>query len=131
MRYKVTTPVPGWTGQVGMVAFAHGVAVVEADYDAAAMAYFHAQGYGIEELGADADTSLIVVQGSEVDALRAENERLRTDLAAARAAVARPALSGSKADWKAYAIAMGVPEDEADKATRDDLAARFTKEDAK
>ncbi|MEU7962370.1 hypothetical protein AB0D09_02705 [Streptomyces sp. NPDC049097] len=36
-----------------------------------------------------------------------------------------PARSASKADWKAYAIAQGVTEDEADKATRDELAARY------
>ncbi|MEV8432001.1 hypothetical protein ACWHLZ_28055 [Streptomyces chartreusis] len=37
----------------------------------------------------------------------------------------RPAKSASKADWKAYAIQEGMDEDEADKATRDELAAKY------
>ncbi|MFF3497383.1 hypothetical protein ACFYWS_39330 [Streptomyces sp. NPDC002795] len=37
----------------------------------------------------------------------------------------RPAKSASKADWKAYAISQGLDEDEAEKATRDELAARY------
>lgn len=49
-RYRITTPEPGWTGTVGAVAFANGVADCEADSDAAALAYFHAQGYGVEPL---------------------------------------------------------------------------------
>ncbi|MEU6649509.1 hypothetical protein ABZ904_08680 [Streptomyces sp. NPDC046900] len=36
-----------------------------------------------------------------------------------------PARSASKADWKAYAITQGMGEDEADKATRDELAATY------
>jgi hypothetical protein len=36
-----------------------------------------------------------------------------------------PARSASKADWKAYAVAQGMDEAEADKATRDELAARY------
>lgn len=40
----------------------------------------------------------------------------------------RPTKSGSKADWKAYAISRGLGEEEADKATRDDLAALFAEE---
>lgn len=37
----------------------------------------------------------------------------------------RPTKSASKADWKAYAIQEGMDEDEADKATRDELAAKY------
>lgn len=37
----------------------------------------------------------------------------------------RPAKSASKADWKAYAVQEGMDEDEADKATRDELAAKY------
>ncbi|MGW6455026.1 hypothetical protein ACWF94_03725 [Streptomyces sp. NPDC055078] len=38
----------------------------------------------------------------------------------------RPARSASKADWKAYAVAQGMAEADAEAATRDELAARFT-----
>lgn len=37
----------------------------------------------------------------------------------------RPAKSASKADWKAYAVQEGLDEEEAEKATRDELAATF------
>lgn len=37
----------------------------------------------------------------------------------------RPAKSASKADWKAYAVQEGMDEAEADKATRDELAATY------
>lgn len=37
----------------------------------------------------------------------------------------RPAKSASKADWKAYAIQEGMDEGEAEKATRDELAATY------
>lgn len=39
--------------------------------------------------------------------------------------LARPGKSASKADWKAYAIGQGMDEDDAEKATRDELAARY------
>jgi hypothetical protein len=38
----------------------------------------------------------------------------------------RPAKSASKADWKAYAVSQGMDADDADKATRDELAAKYT-----
>lgn len=37
----------------------------------------------------------------------------------------RPAKSASKADWKAYAVQEGMDEVEAEKATRDELAAKY------
>lgn len=37
----------------------------------------------------------------------------------------RPAKSASKADWKAYAVQEGIDEAEAEKATRDELAAKY------
>ncbi|SDM46502.1 hypothetical protein SAMN04487981_101608 [Streptomyces sp. cf386] len=38
----------------------------------------------------------------------------------------RPSKSASKADWKAYAVQEGMGEAEADKAPRDELAAKYT-----
>ncbi|MCM2394356.1 hypothetical protein [Streptomyces albipurpureus] len=37
-----------------------------------------------------------------------------------------PTKSASKADWKAYAVAQGMAEEDAEKATRDELAAQYT-----
>lgn len=37
----------------------------------------------------------------------------------------RPAKSASKADWKVFAVQEGTDEDEADAATRDELAAKY------
>lgn len=37
----------------------------------------------------------------------------------------QPAKSASKADWKAYAISQGMDEVDAEKATRDELAAKY------
>jgi hypothetical protein len=44
----VTTPEPGYTGQVGNVVFADGVATVDEDTHAAELAYFRGRGYGVE-----------------------------------------------------------------------------------
>jgi len=41
---------------------------------------------------------------------------------------ARPAANASTAVWREYAIAQGVPADEADEASRDELRARFPQE---
>lgn len=42
--------------------------------------------------------------------------------------VQRPARSASKADWVKYAVAQGVDAAAADKATRDELAAKYADE---
>jgi hypothetical protein len=49
-KYKVTTPAAGHTGAVGKVHFVDGVAEVDGETHAAELAYFHAQGYGVEEV---------------------------------------------------------------------------------
>lgn len=41
----------------------------------------------------------------------------------------RPAKSGSKADWVAYAVSQGATEDDATAATRDELAAAYAGDD--
>ncbi|HET6353390.1 hypothetical protein [Streptomyces sp.] len=61
MRYRITTPVLGFTGISAGVNFTDGTAEVEiADgdtqtYNARALAYFRSQGYGIEELDGPED----------------------------------------------------------------------------
>ncbi|GGM76997.1 hypothetical protein GCM10012275_54560 [Longimycelium tulufanense] len=49
MRYRITTPVAGFTGEVAGVTFASGVAHCE-NSDGPALAYFRSQGYGITRL---------------------------------------------------------------------------------
>ena len=83
------------------IPFSNGVATVDGDTHAAALRYFRQAGYGVEEL-------------ADEPAARAADD---TDKL--------PAKSASKVEWKAYAIAHGVDEAEAEKTSRDDLAARF------
>ncbi len=47
--YRVTTPVVGFSGQVGNVHFAEGAATVDDETHGAELSYFRAQGYGVEE----------------------------------------------------------------------------------
>lgn len=109
-KYRITTPVPGYTGVSVGVNFTKGVAELEApehdqqDPMSRALAYFRAQGYGVEEIEPDEPEAADVVEDDEPKA---------------------PARSASKADWLAYAIAQGMDADEADKLTRDQLAERF------
>jgi len=131
-KFRVTTPVAGFTGAVGGVDFVKGEAVVEAPLpleplqeDAKltravraeraaigqhpgyrAMAYFRAQGYGVEQIDANPEPDI-----------EAKSEQTQVDKP--------PARSASKSDWKAYAVAHGVAEEDAEKLNRDELAEKF------
>lgn len=105
-RYRITTPEPGWTGQIGTVFFAGGVAEAEADADSAALSYFRNAGYGVEDLDGPAD---------EQDA--------------AESADGLPKKSASADAWRKYAIAHGMTADDADELTRDELVTYYTKEE--
>jgi hypothetical protein len=52
--WTVTTPVPGWTGDVGGVHFSDGVAVLDDEANGPALAYCMAAGYGVELAGEEA-----------------------------------------------------------------------------
>lgn len=52
----------------------------------------------------------------------------REDAAEPPPADDRPAANASTAVWREYAIAQGVPAEEADAASRDELRARFPQE---
>lgn len=54
--YRVTTPVPGFTGDSVGVAFTAGEAIVPAD-NAPALRYFRSAGYGVEPISAPSDES--------------------------------------------------------------------------
>ncbi|NUS53831.1 MAG: hypothetical protein HOV66_03060 [Streptomycetaceae bacterium] len=53
--YRVSTPVPGASGDVGGVHFADGVALVDEETDAAVLAYCRAAGYTVEPADGQAD----------------------------------------------------------------------------
>lgn len=108
-KYQITTPVPGFTGVSVGVNFTKGVAEIDVPEDdrqhpmTRALAYFNAQGYGVEE-----------IQPDEPEPAAEEDDEAKP-----------PARSASKADWVAYAVAQGMDADDADKLTRDQLAERF------
>lgn len=99
-RYRIHTPVPGHTEVIGTVAFAQGVAEVEAEQLAAPLVYFRAQGYTIEELDEDGEwvpeAPLPPRKRGGVD-LAAENEALRAELEELKAAAAGSAKPAKKA----------------------------------
>ncbi|WP_237310403.1 hypothetical protein [Streptomyces sp. AMCC400023] len=108
-KYRITTPVPGFTGVSVGVNFTKGVAEIDVDEDdrqhptTRALAYFWAQGYGVEEIERD-----------EPEPVEEPDDGPKA-----------PARSASKSDWAAYATSQGMDADEADKLTRDQLAERF------
>lgn len=53
--YRVTTPVPGASGDVGGVQFTDGVALVNDETDAAVLAYCQGAGYTVEPADEQAD----------------------------------------------------------------------------
>jgi hypothetical protein len=54
-RYEVTTPVAGFTGEIGGVQFVNGRAVIDEQANAATLAYCAAAGYGVVPADGDAD----------------------------------------------------------------------------
>lgn len=106
MRYRITTPEPGWTGPVGTVNFVHGTAEAEATADSAALYYFRTQGYGVEELDAP------VVRDVDGDGVLDQ----------------LPKKSASTDEWRLFAIEHGMAEDEASQLSRDELVAHYYEE---
>lgn len=133
MRYRITTPEPGWNGKVGTVVFANGVAECDADPDAAPLHYFRGQGYGVEELDdADqarpSDTARIAELEAELAALRAAAAAPAAPSAPSAPDAPRPpAQADNKDAWVAYAITQGVAEDDAKAMTKPELVDRFGK----
>lgn len=107
MRFRITTPVRGFRGEVAGVAFIDSKAEVDEDVHARALAYFRRKGYHVEAIGELANAA-------------------RTELAAAdEQAGEKPRKSASKAAWVAYAVSQGIPEGDTDNLTRDQLVELF------
>lgn len=120
MKHTVTTPVAGYTGLSAGVNFTDGLAVVDDQEQAAALAYFRSQGYGVVEGAPAGDADRVAELEAELAATRAELEQLRP------AGDGMPAKSASKAAWVAYAVEHGMTQAEAEGITRDQLVERFT-----
>lgn len=107
MKYTIRTPLPGVTGIHAGINFTGGVATIDDSVkeEAAALAYFQQAGYTIEPVD--------------------EPEPVEDEEVVEPAAM--PAKNASTEDWRAYAVAQGMPEDEANAATRDALVDRYTK----
>ena len=132
-RYRIHTPVPGHTEVIGTVAFAKGVAEVEAEQTAAPLMYFRAQGYTIEELDEDGEwvpeaplpprkkgLDPVAVLQAENDALRARLEELDAPPAdrverAPAAKKAAPAKAAKKAAPPPAPAAPSTTSEEGDK----------------
>jgi hypothetical protein len=100
--FRVTTPVPGHTGDVADVRFTDGVALVDDAVNGPVLAYCRAAGYGVEP-HVDADPA----EGADEAAL--------------------PKRSASTEVWRAWAVEHGGLEaDEAETYSRDRLVERFT-----
>lgn len=104
--YTVRTPVPGSNDTVGAVVFTGGVAQVDPAVHEAELRYFRAAGYIIDE----PDEPVV----ADVDGDGASEEL--------------PRKSASTEAWRAFAVAHGMPEDEANSKSRDELAAHYYQE---
>lgn len=102
-QHLVTTPVPGFTGDVGTVRFTDGVALIDDETDAAALAYCRSAGYTIDEPAQDESAADEASAGEQ------------------------PKKSASTEAWRTWAVEHGGMEaDEAATLSRDQLVERFT-----
>jgi hypothetical protein len=100
MRYRITAPAEGHTGTVAGVAFHDGTAEVDGG-ERAALAYFRRRGYQVQPVE-DGVAPL----------------------------TARPAQAAPVADWRAWAVACGADQIDAEAATKAALIEQFGKSDA-
>lgn len=104
-KFHVRSPMADHTGAVGGVSFAHGYALVDEATHAPELDYCRLAGYHVER-AEDVATASVPVE-----------------------VVAKPRRNGSAEAWKAYAVSQGMPAEEADSLTRDQLAERFASVD--
>jgi hypothetical protein len=89
--YRVTAPVPGYTGDVGAISFAKGAAFVSDADNGPALQYFRAQGYMVEDV-ADLPAA---ESGGAADAARVVELEARVAELEAQIAAAAPADSAA------------------------------------
>jgi hypothetical protein len=119
-RVRITTPVPDHTGIVGNVWITDGVGFADSETHASEIAYCRANGYTIEELEAvelRQERHDLGYSAADVAEMEAEDAEDADKL---------PRRNGSVQAWRDYAIAHGLPADEAEALTRDQLVERFT-----
>lgn len=102
----IRTPVPGYTGSVGALAFTDGRAVADEEQHAAEIGYCRSRGYLFPDEDSEPATE------SEAPA-----EPVASDL---------PRRNASADTWRTYAVEHGMSADEAASLSRDQLAERFT-----
>lgn len=118
MRYTVKSPDPEFSGEVAGVGFLNGSGQVE-DSNRAALAYFARRGYSVDRTP-DAPSEPVEVAADDVV----------VEATPVQEGPKRPAANAPKADWQAYALAIGFDEDDVAKATTKELQ-ELTKEDEK
>lgn len=104
-RYRVTTPVPDFTGVVGNCAFSNGA--YEGPVQAGPLAYFQGAGYTVEQLDVPAEEPAAEPAVVE-DGGSPEPPPL-------------PAKSANKPEWVAAAVARGIDPANAEAATKEQL----------
>ncbi|MEV4053033.1 hypothetical protein AB0J55_17760 [Amycolatopsis sp. NPDC049688] len=115
-KFRISTPVAEFTGEVGGCAFAKGV--YEGEVGDGPLAYFRSQGYTVEEL-------------DETPAEPEATEPPAPVLTFADDPTIAPAGNASEADWRAHCLAIGATQDQVKDLKRDqlkELAATITKE---
>lgn len=107
MRYRVTTPVAGYSGSVGSVQFVNGTANVDDATHAAELAYCRARGYDVAALAPD----------DEQQPHEADREHLEVEA---------PKRSASTDTWRTYAVEHGgMTVEQAADLSRDQLADHY------
>lgn len=105
MRVRINTPVEDHNGAVGDVLITQGVGYADTEIHAAELAYCRANGYNVTE---------VEPEPGPKPASETQDE------------VPMPRKSGSAEAWRAYAVAHGIPAEEAEQLSRDLLVERFT-----
>jgi hypothetical protein len=84
--YRITAPVAGYTGAVGAIDFAKGVAYVSDTTNSGALEYFRGQGYAVEDVdGLEEGEAGSAGGAAQVDDLKARIVELEAELEAAKA----------------------------------------------
>jgi hypothetical protein len=134
MTKLVRTPVSDWSGDVGQIHFEKGMAKVSDD--AAELAYFTSAGYIID----DFDDALEAAPEENQPAIEDLDVQGGTNNPDVEAPVVKdvdgdgteevlPRRNASAEEWRKFAVEHGMPKDEADGKSRDELVEHFTKEE--